>query len=294
MSNNDIAVSDSSTIAQGVTVRNGTAADGTPLRHGTVTITRTGTSAGTRTFSGSNRFVGIDLGAANDTLIASNMIWRVAGDPPIAFDDIQMEGGNDSVSLFRSAFTDIDMGAGNDTLILELSAGRSVTMGSGNDLVRLGGNPTATLSDAELAQKAGDRAPMIIDGGTGRDTLNLQGNWTVTLTSNVTIDMNNNGTFEPGIDRVTNVFNNTNANRIIGLPTVLNGTVSFGTITLQNGTTVPSRVTFQNFEAINAVCFTAGTLIETARGTVKIEELREGDLVQTRNGLKALRWIGKR
>ena len=46
--------------------------------------------------------------------------------------------------------------------------------------------------------------------------------------------------------------------------------------------------------AINALCFTAGTLIETARGTLKIEDLREGDLVQTRNGLKALRWIGKR
>ncbi|MGP9805246.1 Hint domain-containing protein [Paracoccus sp. NSM] len=293
MSNNDITVANTSTVVQGVTVSNATAADGTPLRDDTITITRTGTNAGTNTFSGNNRFVGINLGAGNDTLIGEDMIWRRAGDPTVAFDNISMQGGNDSVSLFRSAFTDINMGDGNDTLIMELSAGRNVTMGSGDDSVRLGGDSTATLSDAELAQKSG--APqMVIDGGTGIDTLNLQGDWTVTLSSgNVVIDANNNGVVDAG-DITTSVFNSTNADQIIRFPSVLSGTVDFGTITLSNGNTLPSRVTFANFEAINAVCFTAGTLIETARGTLKIEDLREGDLVQTRNGMKALRWIGKR
>lgn len=43
------------------------------------------------------------------------------------------------------------------------------------------------------------------------------------------------------------------------------------------------------------VCFTAGTLIETATGPRPIETLRPGDLVLTRdNGLQPLRWIGRR
>lgn len=43
------------------------------------------------------------------------------------------------------------------------------------------------------------------------------------------------------------------------------------------------------------ICFTPGTRIGTADGTRLIEDLREGDLVQTKdNGLQPLQWIGKR
>lgn len=43
------------------------------------------------------------------------------------------------------------------------------------------------------------------------------------------------------------------------------------------------------------ICFTPGTRILTHEGTSLIEDLREGDLVQTKdNGLQPLRWIGKR
>ena len=43
------------------------------------------------------------------------------------------------------------------------------------------------------------------------------------------------------------------------------------------------------------ICFTPGTRIQTDDGTCNIEDLREGDLVQTKdNGLQPLRWIGKR
>jgi hypothetical protein len=44
-----------------------------------------------------------------------------------------------------------------------------------------------------------------------------------------------------------------------------------------------------------AVCFTAGTLIETDRGPRPIETLAAGNLIVTRdNGLQPLRWIGER
>jgi len=43
-----------------------------------------------------------------------------------------------------------------------------------------------------------------------------------------------------------------------------------------------------------AVCFAAGTLIETVIGNIPVEELSVGDLVVTRdNGLQPIRWIGK-
>lgn len=43
------------------------------------------------------------------------------------------------------------------------------------------------------------------------------------------------------------------------------------------------------------ICFTPGTRLRTAQGSIPIEELREGDLVQTKdNGLQPVRWIGSR
>lgn len=42
-------------------------------------------------------------------------------------------------------------------------------------------------------------------------------------------------------------------------------------------------------------CFTAGTLIATARGEVSVEALAPGDLVRTRDaGLQPVRWVGRR
>ncbi|MGJ8514029.1 Hint domain-containing protein [Carnimonas bestiolae] len=41
-------------------------------------------------------------------------------------------------------------------------------------------------------------------------------------------------------------------------------------------------------------CFTEGTLISTPNGDVKIEALKEGDLVNTLSGPQPLKWIGQR
>ncbi|MEH6738589.1 MAG: Hint domain-containing protein [Sulfitobacter sp.] len=58
------------------------------------------------------------------------------------------------------------------------------------------------------------------------------------------------------------------------------------------GTTVPKDAGPQQG---GVICFTPGTRIRTEYGTSLIEDLNEGDLVQTKdNGLQPLRWIGKR
>ena len=48
-------------------------------------------------------------------------------------------------------------------------------------------------------------------------------------------------------------------------------------------------------ESGGVICFTPGTLIRTDTGLSRIEDLREGDFVQTKdNGRQPVRWIGKR
>ncbi|WP_298909603.1 Hint domain-containing protein [uncultured Aliiroseovarius sp.] len=50
---------------------------------------------------------------------------------------------------------------------------------------------------------------------------------------------------------------------------------------------------FSGFAWTDVTCFTAGTLIETDRGPVAIEDIHEGDQVLTSDGLKPVRWIGQ-
>ena len=58
-----------------------------------------------------------------------------------------------------------------------------------------------------------------------------------------------------------------------------------------------SRLDFENFEEVNnvCICFTPGTLIDTARGRVAVEDLAVGDRVLTRDhGYQELAWTGRR
>ncbi|MEO0936966.1 MAG: Hint domain-containing protein [Pseudomonadota bacterium] len=62
------------------------------------------------------------------------------------------------------------------------------------------------------------------------------------------------------------------------------------TVQDSNGATETALV-----EVTQVPCFTLGTLIETARGPQRIESLRPGDLVMTRDaGLQPVRWLGQR
>ncbi|WBU55204.1 Hint domain-containing protein [Paracoccus sp. SCSIO 75233] len=241
-------------------------------------------------------FQAIATGGGDDTITGENMIWLNAGTPTIAFGFIDAGVGNDYVSLYRSAAREINAGDGNDTVIGELTGGAQVDMGAGDDLTRIGGEPGSTVSNDEIYQKH-NAISVGMDGGVGVDTLNLQGDWTLTLSSgSVTIDTDGDGRG----DLITDIFDSSMANMIIGFPSVLNGTVTWGTVTaFQPGyphitVEIANDSVFSNYEHINAVCFTAGTEVATPNGRVNIERLREGDLVMTRNGPQPVRWIGRR
>ncbi len=64
--------------------------------------------------------------------------------------------------------------------------------------------------------------------------------------------------------------------------------------TLSNPGNTPSEFNFSTAYGTNAICFCAGTLIETDHGLVPIENLSVGDLVRTLDhGLLPVRWIGR-
>lgn len=272
-----------------VTVTNATNGSGVPSQNPSdVTV-----STSNATVVGSGAFFDVTFSGGADYLLAQNLPW-VNPDlfgSTVAFDQINMGTGNDTVVLERTGFRDLDMGSGDDRLDLTNSGGQTANMGTGNDFTRLDLSNATGASEEELAQKDGQ--PLLdLDGGADDDTLRLVGDWTITLTSgNVTIDPDNDGLNTT----VTNVFTSADYPNITGFPFLLDGSVQWSDpITLSGGEVAHPAIAFSNYETLEAVCFTAGTLLDTPSGPRDIAKLREGDLVITRNGPQPIRWIGKR
>lgn len=104
--------------------------------------------------------------------------------------------------------------------------------------------------------------------------ISVSANDTITLASGQTVTLNPNGTITIDNDALSY------------------GTNSFSyTVSDIDGNTDSAFVTFD----ATPVCFTPGAMIDTVRGAVAIEQIKQGDLVITRdNGPKPVRWIGKR
>lgn len=284
--------------ADGLTITNAVtgAAPGVPGRTvSLLTINKTtSVTVGTPTVDG---HFNVNMAGGDDTLIANNMPWANGNsDTHIAFDNVNMGGGNDYAELNRAAVRNtIDMGGGNDTLKITDGFARSVAMGAGNDKLEIDSDASRVSNEELQAKAAAVNAGnnMSVDGGAGGDdTLLLGGRWTVTLTTgNVTLDTNGAA---PGGSVVTNVYNYQQLSMIVGMPTLLGGAVRFPVQTLTNGTTFTPRIDFSNFEKLRVICFTAGSRIKTLSGPVAVEDLKIGDSVPTRNGVKSIQWIGKR
>lgn len=252
-------------------------ADGNPV---TVTLTVVDNGANTDTISGNTITAGSDGESASDA--TGSVLVEIAG--PVETIEIIYEnqlGGTQAVWVSDIFFDTIANPPGDD----ELNGGQGddsiygeggddlITGGQGSDLLDGGsGDDTVNVAEGDSAlggdgddlfiltdHGEGGSSSITIDGGegdeTGGDTLNLNGLADLS-TLNLTTDTPDE---------------------------------KVGTVELLDGT----LVSFSGIE--NIICFTPGTLIETAQGPRPIESLAIGDQIVTRDsGLQPLRWLGSR
>ena len=228
-----------------------------------------------------------DGGDGNDTLQGSHgQDTLIGGDG----DDL-LQGGNDSDSLIGGSGSDTINGGGSSDFLDGGIGADSLNGGYGADTL-LGGDGNDTLQGANGADS--------MSGGTGNDTLMVAQGDTVEGGDGddmfVLSDYNESGSGSITIignegDETTGDTLNLNGladKSTLILTTDLPGEKA-GTVEMLDG----SLVTFSNIE--NIICFTPGTLIDTAHGPRPIETLTVGDLIVTRDhGLQPLRWIGSR
>ncbi|MCI5096667.1 MAG: Hint domain-containing protein, partial [Rhodobacteraceae bacterium] len=181
----------------------------------------------------------------------------------IYFDTIPNDDGNDTID--GGSGSDVLMGMGGDDLLIGGEDADKMDGGTGDDELRVGEGDQAMGGD-------GDDTFVLVDtGDAGASNITIIGGEGDEDGVGDTLDLNGIG------DRST-----------LNLTTDTAGEKA-GTVELLDG----SVVTFSNIERI--ICFTPGTLIETAYGPRPVETLRLGDLIVTRDsGLQPLRWIGKK
>lgn len=197
-------------------------------------------------------------------------------DESYAIDNFVVVSTNDT-SIDPTDFID----TGNDDTI-EGGAGADVIYGEEGADVLSGDAGNDTLFGGE-----GDDS---IQGGTGQDSL-TGGQGADTLVGGDDADwiFGGSGDFidggEGGDDNDTLYLGDDGA--VIAYDP---GNAENGTVTFSDGTTL----TFENIETV-IPCFTPGSRVATDRGTYKVEQLRVGDLIQTRDhGLQSIRWIGSK
>jgi Ca2+-binding RTX toxin-like protein len=218
-----------------------------------------------------------------------NDILRGEGDDDILIggDGVdQLSGGDGFDILLGGTGSDVlSGGAGNDNLLgdqgndfLVGGTGNDIlTGGSGQDFIVGGtGNDSIDLDDGATGNQidiafGGDDADTFVNGGAGDTVIGGEGG-----NDNDTLDLTGSGPLTINFDG--------------GDPNSESGTVDF----LDAGGNVTGTLTFSEIENV-IPCFTPGTLIATAQGERRVEELSVGDRVITRdNGIQQVRWVGHR
>ena len=224
----------------------------------------------------------IDGGTGDDTVFGGDGGDTVTGG-----------SGNDLIGGGAGAEV-IDGGTGDDTVFGGEGAD-TITGGSGNDLID--GGAGADLIDGSAGDdtiNAGTQDDVVvggsgndlIDGGAGADTA-LGGDDRDTFLGATPGDFIDGG--EGGNDFDTLDLRGSGPLQVIlDQDNPENGVVNF----LDGDRNVTGTATFRNIENI-VPCYTPGTLIATPSGERRVETLRVGDKVVTRdNGLQEIRWVG--
>ncbi|MEM7490117.1 MAG: Hint domain-containing protein, partial [Pseudomonadota bacterium] len=215
-----------------------------------------------------------------------------------------IEGGSGNDTLLAGDSTDtIDGGTGNDEI--DVGGGDDVARGSGGDDEIRGFDGADTLQ--------GDDGNDTIDGGDGNDELTGGDGFdvfTVSSGDDVITDFNTGAgqDFDDGTQAnndfidlspfYTDIFE---ARRDIRDDGILNQS-NTGDADYSDNTALPGSITLSGVAAedvtednVNLMCFAAGTRIRTPSGEVRVEDLVEGDLVETLDqGAQPIRWAGSR
>jgi Ca2+-binding RTX toxin-like protein len=283
--------------------------------------------AGNDTLSGGTEADTLDAGDGADLSdggAGDDLIYFGAGNDTVAGGD-----GNDTIDdaagTTLAGRNLLDGGAGNDTIWAGFDAdtligglGRDLLYGEdGDDLLQgaeeedtlWGGAGADTLEGGAAAdQLAGEAGNDRLDGGEGADTLDggagndtlwggaaadsLQGgadrDLFALLTAGDAVDGGNTGDDWDILDLADWGKDRTNVVRTPSNPE--SGYVEF----LDAFGVVIGTMTFSEIEQV-IPCFTPGTRILTPTGERRVEEVRPGDLVITRDrGAQPVRWIGRR
>jgi Ca2+-binding RTX toxin-like protein len=220
-------------------------------------------------------------------------------------DYAQGDAGNDTVQggmgddFLRgdAGFDSVYGGEGNDSVYGGLNedqvfggAGDDYTFGGyGNDTVYGGDGQDTMTGSAGDDRVFGGRGDDSIQGSYGGDTLvGGQGADTLLGEDDADVIIGRGGDVvdggETGDDR--DVLRYGQGGVVAHDP----GNSENGTVTYADG----SVLTFTNIETC-VPCFTPGTLIQTDRGEMPVENIRKGDRVLTRDhGYRAVVWVGRR
>ncbi|EEW26412.1 Hint domain-containing protein [Rhodobacter ferrooxidans] len=235
---------------------------------------------------------GIFGGAGADTLLGeAGADYIEGGDGADTLD-----GGADNDELYGGLGDDlVQGGSGADWLEGDLGIYSSI---GGNDTLQ-GGDGSDTIlgnrgndlltGDAGDDSLLGEAGADTLDGGLGADTL-LGGDDrdTFLVGAGDVVDGGNGGDDYDTLDLSAYGWGNTNV--IYDPGNSENGTVQF----LDSTGAVTGTMAFTDIEHV-VPCFTPGTLILTAHGEVRVEDLVVDDQVLTRDhGLQTIRWVGRR